>query len=65
MKYNEIRDKIILKAIKTKDLDKIIKVAEHFNDKRLLDVLRSFKYSKASTKQLQALNMVIIKGETL
>jgi len=59
----ELQQRIMIRAIETGNLAKIIKVATYFNDTRVLNMLKAFKYTKIESKHLESLNVVVIKGE--
>jgi len=61
--YNKLRQKAMVKAIKTRNLNTILRTAEYLNFKKVLNIIRSKKFNHISSYQLDKLNTVIIKGD--
>ena len=64
MTGQDFKQHLMIKAIKSGNLDNIIQVAEFLGYDNIMAMLKDFKYSRISTKQLKSLdkNIVIIKG---
>jgi len=63
MQYLDIRQYMMVKAIKTRNLDTILRTAEYLDYSEVLKLLRSKKFNRVNSEQLNILRTVIFKGE--
>jgi len=65
MKRIDYRERLMVKAIESGNLDNILHVADFLKYISVIKALKQFKYVKVSNKQLESLETVIIKGGKL